>query len=391
MQRIAILESMRGLMALWVVFGHVFRHAGFTEVDLGLIAILARPGYAVDVFIILSGFVIFLLLDREPLTYRSFIVRRFFRLAPLYGAVLLASVVTLAWQIDVLKTLPWRTEPLQGSLELRLNAAEHFWPQLVAHLTMLHGLVDHRILPSSSYAFIGQAWSISVEWQFYIVAPFLFALVVARRWYVLASVLATLCVIRFTNYGGEGFAVRQAGYFLVGILSFYAYRRLAAARLDPRMIDAAAVIGGTAIYMLIARSTPLVIWAAMLALLLAERQTERTAPQRIGSAILNHPALLWLGLISYSVYLVHVFPILAGLDLIFRFAPDIGHWQMLSLLMPFTIAATLALSWATYVWIERPGIRCGSVTSRALASATATPKVVPADAYATPIEARRPV
>jgi len=48
-------------------------------------------------------------------------------------------------------------------------------PQLLAHLTMLHGAVPDQILPGSSITYLPPAWSISVEWQFYLVAPFLFA------------------------------------------------------------------------------------------------------------------------------------------------------------------------------------------------------------------------
>lgn len=50
------------------------------------------PGYAVDVFIILSGFVIFYLLDHQHLSYRVFICRRFFRLAPLFFLVVLIAI-----------------------------------------------------------------------------------------------------------------------------------------------------------------------------------------------------------------------------------------------------------------------------------------------------------
>ena len=46
------------------------------------------------------------------------------------------------------------------------------WPaawvaELAAHLTMLHGLFPHGVLPDAWVSFLGAAWSLSTEWQFY--------------------------------------------------------------------------------------------------------------------------------------------------------------------------------------------------------------------------------
>jgi len=42
---------------------------------------------------------------------------------------------------------------------------------LLAHLTLLHGALPHNILPASEYMFLAPAWSLSLEWQFYLIAP----------------------------------------------------------------------------------------------------------------------------------------------------------------------------------------------------------------------------
>jgi peptidoglycan/LPS O-acetylase OafA/YrhL len=56
---------------------------------LGMLA----PGYADDVFIILCGASSYLLGHQKPI-YPDFICRRFFRLAPLFFAVVLVSIPT---------------------------------------------------------------------------------------------------------------------------------------------------------------------------------------------------------------------------------------------------------------------------------------------------------
>ena len=62
----------------------------------------------------------------------------------------------------------------------------------------------------------------------------------------------------------------------------------------------------------------------------------------------TNPALCYLGLISYAIYLIHPF--------VFRFFPDtIDPWPILC----FWLAILFLIASATYRWIERPGIRLG--------------------------------
>lgn len=356
MKRINALESLRGLLALWVVAGHVFRYAGYGDgMRLGFLA----PGYAVDVFIILSGFVIFYLLDHQRLSYRDFICRRFFRLAPLFFAVVLVSIPSTWWQLDVLKAIPWHSDKLGQSITIQEDTIEHLGQHILAHATMLHGLLSNAILPSSEYSLVGQAWSISVEWQFYLVAPLFFWLIVTRRWYALAAALVVICAVRFTNYGGEGFGIRQGGFFLIGIFSYYAYRRLENVRLDCRMIDGLAMAAVALVYMFLVQSLSLFIWIAVFALLIAARQERQTLPQRVALNILNHPSMQWLGRISYSVYLIHALVIFAVANVILGVAPEIEQAPFAAILMAATGAATLIISALSYRLIERPGIALG--------------------------------
>src|SRR4029078_4062762 len=49
------------------------------------------------------------------------------------------------------------------------------WPSdwrigIVTHLTMTHGLFPNGVLPDVWVGFLGAAWSLSTEWQFYLLA-----------------------------------------------------------------------------------------------------------------------------------------------------------------------------------------------------------------------------
>jgi peptidoglycan/LPS O-acetylase OafA/YrhL len=139
-----------------VVVVHVFWLAGYTG------AIQARAGaYAVDGFIILSGFVITQLLVAKNEPYGIFIFRRFIRLFP-------AFVVCLAIALLV-RPFTFGTAPSELIREASEN--RYFWWHLGAHASLIHGLVPTAWLPLSQLAFLPPGWSISLEFQLYLVAP----------------------------------------------------------------------------------------------------------------------------------------------------------------------------------------------------------------------------
>ena len=80
------LEGLRGLASLWVVLGHICILTRFH------FPILSVPAIGVDLFILLSGYLMAKNYverkEQEPWTYAStfkkFCTRRFFRIAPLY-------------------------------------------------------------------------------------------------------------------------------------------------------------------------------------------------------------------------------------------------------------------------------------------------------------------
>src|SRR5262245_2437977 len=168
------LESLRGLMALWVFLGHVVLLSGIRD-ENRILRQISNAGLPVDVFIILSGFVITLLLLPQSLSFPHFIARRFFRLYPVYMislALAAALRVLFGTGEQVRRMLPWaRPEELERAADALNSATEYFWQHVAAHATMLHGAMPHSLLPWGPSTFNNPAWSISLEWQFYLVAP----------------------------------------------------------------------------------------------------------------------------------------------------------------------------------------------------------------------------
>ena len=88
--RIQEFEGLRGCLAWWVVLFHLGMLGRFDSAQRTRFENLVVLGgwQGVELFIILSGFVIAVLLEVQRETYRVYIVRRFFRLAPVYYVLL---------------------------------------------------------------------------------------------------------------------------------------------------------------------------------------------------------------------------------------------------------------------------------------------------------------
>lgn len=353
-RRIPELESLRGLMALWVMLGHVY--LTLPRADLPLLgAVLARNGEAVNVFIILSGFVIFNLLDHERRGFRPYIIRRFFRIFPAYLLLLLVSAALLGVAEAAFSDPLWRSARNDGRLGILADTRAHFEAHMLAHLLLLQGMVPSRLLPSAEYAILGQAWSISLEWQFYLVAPLCFGAIRRdpARGTLAVVAIATAAFFALRYVAGEGFLPAAVPYFMVGGASYFLWKVHAA-------LPAAAVAAATPVLAVLAAmlgAPAMGLWCAVLGCVMLEQLRPGLWLPGLVGGLLRQPVLLWLGAISYSLYLVHMIPVVVAIRLM---PPSLAAapWQGLYLLAAVT-GASLLLSALIFHAVERPGIALG--------------------------------
>ena len=363
--KLASLESLRGLLALWVVVAHVTARVISEGTIAGFHARAPlEPLLPVYVFMILSGFVIFHLLERQRESYGAFILRRFFRLAPLYLVVLLVAAWMVPFELRTLDNLFWRNPHIYDAIKIHHETLDHFWPYLWSHLLLLHGLIPETVLPDANFTFLSQGWSISLEWQFYLLAPLVFWLIAGRRYPGLGLLAAAMASLLFLGYPSIGFLPNQFAWFALGIASFYAYRSSGwFARLNPRTHDLVLPVIGLLLFLLLRNPWPVLVWLLVLDVILAERAGLETFFTTTLRRILELPLLQWLGRISYSVYLVHLAILYIVLRAITRLDEHLGGWKVLVLALPATLLLTLLVSALTYRWIEVPGMALGRALS----------------------------
>ncbi len=174
LKRLDCLDGLRGLLAVYVLLGHM---APFAVLPDWLQAVLSHGQAAVDVFFILSGLVITQSLLHAASGPRQFLILRAARIFPVYVPVFALAVLLEPWSCGF-DRMPW-IGPDDAARTICVTSWPDFWvPEILAHLTMTHGLFPDGVLKHVWVSFLGSAWSLSTEWQFYLLA----LLVIGCRW-----------------------------------------------------------------------------------------------------------------------------------------------------------------------------------------------------------------
>jgi peptidoglycan/LPS O-acetylase OafA/YrhL len=366
--RLGCVEGARAYLALWVVVCHVLWASGY-EADQfsGLPNLLRQGGCAVDVFVIISAFVIFLLMDTKRLSFGQFIMRRFFRLFPLFIALFIIAIplsqVSL-WNLD--HAAAYLT-PEQ--IDHRTFRIVSWWQNIQwhvpLHVLMLQGAVPDAVLPESPGAFLDPAWSVSLEWQFYLVAPLAFSLAIsARRSRRIA--LCAVCALVFiaakrlfppVMYGAA--LPFHLEYFFLGAVSYFIYKRYSG---EVRADTVFPIAGCLAIFLVgmggedRLKLIPVALWVAFFGLILEHRSS---LSWRILSSVFTNRVAQRLGRVSYSIYLSHMLVLVVLQYALLRWVPDLSRQTHLWMLLALTLTGTIAASVFLYRFLEAPGIWAG--------------------------------
>lgn len=346
LRHVAEFDGLRAYLAWWVVAFHLYQRSGLAGLKLRSLDLALGQGWsAVPVFFTLSGLVIALTDDARREGYLAFLARRFFRLAPAYYLVLAVAVA------DAARTGAYgRSLPAHAAL----------------HALMLHGLVPDEALPDAPHALEPVTWSVSVEWQFYLVAPL--ALGLARR--SAAGALAALAAAGAGAYALDhapwtfaerATVVARAGPFALGVGSYFLFRYALDRRAAGRPLAAYALPFGAAAAW--SCGGPLVgpgpVWAVVFPAVLAYHAGAENPLTRPVRAALGHPAAVRLGRISYSTYLCHD-RVLALADAALAAAgARPGPWARFAALAAVGVPLVVATSAALYYLVERPGVALG--------------------------------
>ena len=188
MRRFHAIEGLRAWLAWTVVLSHISQTLGMPLQGGQWWRVEEAGTTAVLVFIAISGFVITGLVTAKRETWLRYIIRRAFRIFPAYWIAFALALIGLPLAIAALRHQPWSCEPGFGYDAILSDWSramhDHFAAQLFLHLTLLQGLVPDSVWPATGTAVLGPSWSLTLEWQFYLIAPALIWLLRDERWRV---------------------------------------------------------------------------------------------------------------------------------------------------------------------------------------------------------------
>lgn len=330
------LTTLRFFAALWVVL-----FAAWPHLDVAFTPNVVAKGYlGVETFFILSGFILsHVYLEAsgtKRFSYGGFLWARIARVYPLHLATLF-GMIGLGLAASV--------------VGITVDASLLDWRSLPAHLTMTQAW---GLAPGA--AFNHPSWSISAEWFAYLAFPvFAFVAWRLRERPVLATVLAA--VFALAVYAAfqplAGFSLTQATFrwgalrivpcFALGCALYLVHRRgpLAYAR----SVAVLSVVG-MAVSASMGWWDPItVLFAGGLILSLGSIANDK-------GGLLASKAGVYLGEISYAVYMVHAAVLLIGFNLAARAT---GAGDKLPLILWLAVLAVIPLAAAVaYHLIERP-------------------------------------
>lgn len=286
MGRIAGLDELRGIAIILVMLGHWLpRFPAFNPQSPRWGTVIAVA--AVDLFFIISGFLITGILLRSkgsPAYFQHFYIRRIARILPLALIVIAISYVVFA---ETRYLLP-------GYLFFYNNY------QLVAVGKPMTGL--------------GPMWSLAVEEQFYALWPVVIWLV-PKRWVWLAVLIA--CGILFLHplsIPSNAIFIVDRMYLTDGRTDLRALPIALGAYLAvwhagllprPRLVTTGLLMGIVGSLILTGKTNGLLTYPVI------ALQTVVVGLTVSGRAVLAVPALRWLGVRCYGLYLLHQFALLA--------------------------------------------------------------------------------
>lgn len=362
------LDGLRGLLALWVAVSHLLLWCGFAEAPVpGAIgrafrALVYSPA-AVETFFILSGFAISYLIYTRPPSYAAFMTGRFFRICPVYFTCLALGFISAALTPVVLAHAPWReTSYFDAVGALSSSETTAPWRHLGAHLTLLHGAIPKQVLANSAATLLPPAWSISVEWQYYLCALLVAALTRS------APGLLGLAGVAWFALGHErawtnplpAFFPLILPLFLIGIGSYHLYatfRARGAARSPTHTLIV--VAAAAAAFLFRWHSVALVIWAVCFGCLFTTPSGFAGRALEGLRRLLGHALLQWLGRISYPLYLVHWPLIVFSLAALLHYKPGLSYDEAALWLLLAGVPLILGAAWLLHLWIEAPCMRLG--------------------------------
>ncbi|BAH42398.1 conserved hypothetical membrane protein [Brevibacillus brevis NBRC 100599] len=354
-KRIKELDSIRGLAAITVVIGHfcLMLPSLPDSIKFSPLRFLWAGGEAVIIFYVLSGFVLSMAIYHSKTNYWGYLIKRFVRIyIPYYVWIFITFALFILFSpYEVTGLRDWYYDKWQGPIT---------GLDIINHLVLLNNFFSDNYNPV--------IWSLAQEMRISIVFPLLFLLFYKQSWkktILLAMSFSFISI--FLNilhigkaegfYNGYADTLHFTSMFMVGMLLFKHQEELVRLYRNMKKLKRRLLITlGVILYLystgllLISRSDTMFLlkdWGVVIGVSILIIMAMSNLKVK---AILNKSVFVYLGEISYSIYLCH-FPIMMVLfKLLYTKIP-------ISLLFLLCVTTAILFSSVSYHFIEKNCIK----------------------------------
>lgn len=335
-RRLVTIQGLRGVAALMVVFHHaIHQFPGFAAV------IQTEAGQAgVDLFFVISGFVMVYVTHERERSARQFLLMRAIRIIPVYWFYTLAAAILMF-------LLP------------KLFRANELSPR---HLILSLLFIPHEIGDNNLSPVIKQGWTLNYEMFFYVLFAVAMAVCFSRRVAISATVIVVLvfagCWARLGHY-----ELGTAGFYLDSILLEFVFgmllaRMFLAGKFPPLRPFLALALAACGFFLMFALdpwySAPMraIVYGVPAAIIVFGALAFEMNCQSVHISFME-----FIGNASYSIYLVHIFPIAAIRS--FWAGEQLSTQSLASftLFLIISVASAIAFGAASYYAVERTSLR----------------------------------
>ncbi|MDE7904202.1 acyltransferase family protein [Enterobacter cloacae] len=340
------LDHLRFFAAVMVIFYHC---RGSVKYDGGVSGIndivklwITGGNTGVSLFLVLSGFLFCIISDagNKHISYGNFFKNRVLRIAPMVVLLCFIAISVnrgASTPMDVLRII---------TLQLNTGNPSTGW--------------GNEFYP------IGQLWTVAVEFQFYLIFPFLSTFMKNDGIKTMIGIIVVMLMVKFSlvTFSGPGMywtfyhtIIGRLDQFIVGMIAGYLYLKRDSISIgSSAILIFTALIGLTGVLYLnklnsasftnISFTVEAVLWAAVI-------YSYSTVKVDINGNI--DRILSFLGGLSFSMYLLHlpVYYVLQRKGLVIDPLPTHHLLKVALITLPITIAA----SFITYSYIEKPFLK----------------------------------
>lgn len=327
--KIYSLQYLRALAALWVLLTHVLQELGIRPNG-----VFFAGQWGVDIFFLLSGFIIYLT-TRDHSSWKAFAIKRVFRIYPAYWLCLIIYI----------------------SYSAIYNRGGYNCLNIIQNVLMIP--FSEPIGYSS--LIVGQAWSTCYEMYFYFLLAILLVFRFSKKW-----LLPLILILFFLGYalsrflpmdGFVGYIYSLIGkhhvlFFCEGIVIAYFHERIQEFKLKKSYLVVISVLSLlTYCYVLCHQYGFVISFLASPLFFIIVYKANEILPEK---GMVNK-VMVTLGDISFSIYLIHL--------VVIRFLLNQFGIDGFVLLLCTSLILTLAFSLLSYYMIEKKFIDLGKQLS----------------------------